>query len=59
MFLEFEWVSVVAWVSVYEMQAKEHRLKLRLDFHIHHLHHFHLKQTLEEGGKMYILRQRG
>ena len=24
--LKFEWVSVVAWVSVYGMQAKDHRL---------------------------------
>ena len=45
--LEFVWVGVVAWVSVYGMQAKDHSLNFRLDFRIHHLHHLHLKQTLE------------
>ncbi len=59
MLLEFEWVGVGALVSVYGMQAKEHCLKFRLDFHIHHLHHLHLLQTLGEGGKTYIFRQRG
>ena len=45
MLLEFEWVGVVAWVSVYGMQAKELRLNFRLYFRIIHLHHLLLNQT--------------
>ena len=59
MLLEFEWVCVGALVPADGMHEKKHRLNFRLDFRIQHHHLLHLKQTLGEGGKMYIFRHNG